>query len=62
MRYADGIDPMDGNEYNSPLGLRFFERYGLLFFRDFANGRDRLCVPPTLEQEVFEIAHNQHYY
>jgi len=62
VRYQDGVDPMDGDEFNSPLGLRFFERHGLLYFRDFANGRDRLCIPTSMEREVFEIAHDHHHH
>ena len=62
VRYRDGSDPLDGDECNSPLGLRFFERHGLLYFRDFEDGRDRLCIPTTMEKEVFEHAHDDHHH
>ena len=62
VRYRDSADPLDGDEYNSPLGLRFFERHGLLYFRDFENGRDRLCIPTSMEKEAFEHAHDDHHH
>jgi hypothetical protein len=62
VRYQDGSDPLDGDEYNSPLGLQFFERHGLLYFRDFEDGRDRLCIPIAMEKEVFEHAHDNHHH
>ena len=62
VRYRDGLDPLDGDEYNSPLGLRFFERHGLLYFRDFESGRDRLCIPTAMEKEAFEHAHDDHHH
>ena len=62
VQYSNGNDPMDGDEYNSLLGLRFFERHGLLYFRDFENGRDRLYVPAALKKEVFEHAHDNHHH
>lgn len=98
VRYRDGVDPLDGDEYNSqgvdteieksaevnnagswpaegprffdfsvgrensPLGLRFFERHGLLYFRDFEGGRDRLCIPTTMEKEAFKHAHDDHHH
>lgn len=62
VRYNDGRDPREGDEYNSPLGLRFFERGGLLYYRDFENGHDRLCIPAALEQEIFQMAHDDRFH
>ena len=39
-------------------GLRFRLRQGLIYFTA-GDGRERLCVPASMEQEVFQLAHDQ---
>lgn len=39
--YTGGTDPLVGDEFNKPLGVRFFERHDFIYFRDFNNGLNR---------------------
>ena len=52
---------IDGN-YALPLGLGFFKFDGLLCYADDKEGRERLCIPRTLEEEMFKMAHNGHHH
>ncbi|PPJ59013.1 hypothetical protein CBER1_11527 [Cercospora berteroae] len=51
-----------GEEEAAPLGLQFFLRNDLIYFKDDANGRERLCIPRPLYAEIFKIAHNNHHH
>ena len=57
MPYS-GTNPLEGDEFNSPLRLRFFKRQDLIYYRDFVNGYDRLYIPLALKAEIFEQAYN----
>ena len=41
------------------LGLRFKVRDGLLYYINFNDGRERLCIPNSLEKHIFELAHDR---
>ena len=45
-----------------PEGLNFSLRNGLIYFADKLEGKERLCIPKKMHQEVFELAHDQHYH
>jgi hypothetical protein len=61
------IDPTSTSGTKPPTSppqspIRFHSRDDLLYFRDTANGREKLCVPARLEKEVFRLAHDlQHH-
>lgn len=40
--------------------IQFVLRDGLIYYQDDHNDRERLCIPKTLEQKVFEMAHDKH--
>ena len=44
------------------IRLRFKLRDGLIFYTNFNDGRERLCIPNTLKKEVFELAHNRQHH
>ncbi|SMY25220.1 unnamed protein product [Zymoseptoria tritici ST99CH_1A5] len=39
-------------------GLRFFLEDGLIYYVNPVNRQPRLCVPPSLQHEIFESAHD----
>ena len=45
------------NDEESPRGIRFKLRDGLIYYAS-GEGKERLCVPAAMEQEVFRIAHD----
>ena len=55
-------DPEHDEPESHPLGLRFFLRRGLIYFRDQEDGRERLCIPSPLYTEVFRMAHDDHHH
>ena len=38
-------------------GVRFKHRNGFIYYTS-GDGRERLCIPQSMEQEVFKIAHD----
>lgn len=44
------------------LGLRFKLRDRLIYYTNFDDGRERLCVPNALEKEIFELAHDRQHH
>ena len=60
-RLAQGQPPE--NEYQEKkIGLRFKLRGGLIYYTNFEDGRERLCVPNALEGEIFQLAHDRQYH
>ena len=55
-------DPLEGEEEARPLGLRFFLRDGLIYFKDEQDSRDRLCIPSPMYHEIFSMAHDRHHH
>lgn len=53
-------DPI--TEGSRDLGLHFKVRDGLIYYTNFNNGRERLCVPNALEKDIFQLAHDQQYH
>ncbi len=50
------------NEPGQFIGLRFFERDGFLYFEEQNGDKERLCMPRSIEKEVFQIPHDaQHH-
>lgn len=47
---------------NRRLGLRFKLRDGLIYYTNFDDGRERLCIPNALEKEIFELAHDRQHH
>nr|OMP83046.1 Retrovirus-related Pol polyprotein from transposon gypsy [Diplodia seriata] len=56
------VDNPGGPEANEApeamWGLRFFLRNELIYYVDPEDGRHRLCIPSSVEQEVFQMAHD----
>ena len=50
------------NRTNRKLGLRFKLRNRLLYYTNFNNGRERLCIPNSLEKEIFKLAHDRQHH
>ena len=44
------------------IGLRFKLRNGLIYYTNFNDGRERICVPNSLEKHIFELAHNRQHH
>lgn len=44
------------------LGLRFKQRDGLIYYTNFDDGRERLCIPNSLEKQIFELAHDRQHH
>ena len=44
------------------LGLRFKLRDGLIYYTNFDDGRERLCIPNALEKDIFELAHDRQHH
>ena len=60
-RLAQGQPPE--NEYQEKkIGLRFKLREGLIYYTNFEDGRERLCVPNALEGDIFRLAHDRQYH
>ena len=66
---ATGVPPLntaDAAERTSndlqKVGLRFKLREGLIYYTNFDDGRERLCIPNSLEKEVFELAHDRQHH
>ena len=55
---AAAVPEAGGDASSSRPGLRFKYRNGLIYFTA-GDGRDRLCIPALLEQEIFQLAHDQ---
>lgn len=64
----DGIPPQLTSESNSEdladsrTGLRFKLRDELIYYTNFDDGRERLCIPNSLEKEIFELAHDRQHH
>ena len=43
----------------SRIGIRFRYRNGLLYYVSADDGRERLCIPASLEEEIFRQAHDR---
>ncbi len=54
------LDPED--ESTQKIGLRFKLREGLIYYTNFDDGRERLCVPNALEKEIFELSHDRQHH
>ena len=50
----------DSVEFVKLPNILFVLRDKLIYYQDEYNDRERLCVPKTLEQKVFENAHDKH--
>ena len=44
------------------IGLRFKLKDGLIYYTNFEDGRERLCIPNALKREVFELAHDRQHH
>ena len=44
-----------------PEGFRFRKRQGLIYLTG-AEGRERLCIPQKIQQEVFQMAHDNNFH
>ena len=44
------------------IGLRFRVREGLIYYTNYDDGRERLCIPNALEKEIFELAHDRQHH
>ena len=42
-----------------PKGLRFQYRNGFIYYTNEFDGRKRLCIPKTLREKIFELAHDR---
>ena len=51
-----------GDATTRRVGLRFKLRDGLIYYTNFDDGRERLCIPNALEQEIFELAHDRQHH
>ena len=61
----EGVPPQlieSGDLADARLGLRFKLRDGLLYYTNFDDGRERLCIPDALEKEIFELAHDRQHH
>ena len=59
QRLAKG-EPLEDEERKR--GLRFKLREGLIYYTNFDDGRERLCVPNSMEAEIFQLAHDSQYH
>ncbi len=60
--------PRDPNEDDDNIegralsGLRFKLRDGLVFFVQRKAGQERLCIPPSVEKDIFELCHDRQFH
>ena len=59
---ASETDPEDLDDRAKRLGLRFKLRHELVYYTNFNDGRERLCIPNSLEKDIFELAHDQQHH
>lgn len=60
---SDDASPQDlGDEFTQKIGLRFKLREGLIYYTNFDDNRERLCVPNALEKEIFELFHDRQHH
>ena len=43
-------------------GIKFHRTNDLIYYADEEDGRDRLCIPNSLEKQIFEMAHDNHHH
>ncbi|EGP90575.1 uncharacterized protein MYCGRDRAFT_90682 [Zymoseptoria tritici IPO323] len=56
----DGTDPAVDSGLRE--GLRFFTEDGLIYYVDPVNRAPRLCIPPSLQHEIFEAVHDHRHH
>ena len=44
------------------VGIRFKYRNELLYYINFDDGRERLCIPIIMKQQIFHLAHDQQHH
>ena len=54
-----GVDVQAGERDVTLPNIQFFLREDLIYYRDNLDGRERLCVPKSMEQEIFDQAHDK---
>ena len=54
--------PTNDDPANSRAGLRFKLLGELIYYTNHADGRERLCIPNSLEQEVFKLAYDEQHH
>lgn len=55
---SDDLDAL--NSTNHLRGINFVTREDLLYFVDPITQAEKLCIPSSMQQEVFEMAHDRH--
>ena len=56
------VPDVDKDDEAKRIGLRFRLRNELIYYINFDDGRERLCVPESLESEVFKLAHDEQHH
>ena len=59
MTSQDPDNPAGDQNEERRIGLRFKLKDGLIYYINFDDGRERLCIPNSLEKEVFELAYDR---
>jgi hypothetical protein len=58
---ADTSDDQ-GNTNDKFAGIKFKLANGLVYFYSDISGRERLCIPLSVEKDVFEICYDNHFH
>ena len=51
-----------GNLVDSRLSLRFELRNELIYYTNFDDDREKLCILNALKREIFELIHDRQHY
>lgn len=54
--------PTEDDPASTRTGLRFKLLGDLIYYTNQADGRERLCIPNSLEQEIFKQAHDEQHH
>ena len=59
--WKKALDILKDDEENLPQGFRFQTKDGLIYLTS-EEGRERLCIPEALQQDVFKMAHDNNFH
>lgn len=59
---AESEETPDDDFHARRVGLRFKLRDGLIYYTNFDDGRERLCIPNSLKKEIFELIHDRQHH
>ena len=60
-QWKKALEVLKEDNENLPEGFRFRRREGLIYLTG-EEGRERLCIPEALQQEVFRMAHDSNFH